>query len=198
MGGMYFEWSLVSDTLVTRAMTGDELRAYVFAEYGAPGLEGLGDRVARADASGTSTLDGDTLRGTVRFNRAGPDGSTLSLEQFEAQCLRGEPPALAAFAYAPPPGAEPDAEPGEVTPVVAYCALDAATLFEIETDLDTEEAHWVELPADALLLGPDAEPALASEMVGRGRCVLPPGWSVHRDEVERFHRWPGAAASEAL
>ncbi len=176
LGGRYFEWSLVSDALVTGAMTGDELRTYVYAEYGAPGLEGLGDRVARADADGTSTLDGNSLRDTVRFNRAGPGGSTLSLEQFEALQARGEPPAPAAFAYAPPAGAPDDVEPGEATPVVAYCPLDAATLFEIETDLDTDDVHWVELPAGAALCGPDGERARVVDVVAGGRRLLPPGW----------------------
>lgn len=58
----YLEWSTIVDAPITLGMSLDEFRAYYQDMYGrADAMYGLPDRIARADATGTSALFGKSL-----------------------------------------------------------------------------------------------------------------------------------------
>ncbi len=77
----YFEWSTIVDAPVTCGLTLPELQAYVKEEYGRRGLEDLPERVARADATGSSFVDWATKEELLATNRAGDDETHLSEEE---------------------------------------------------------------------------------------------------------------------
>lgn len=84
----YLEWSTVVDARVTSGMSLDEFTAYYQNEYGRSEMHQLPARIARADATGTSALDGKSLEKLVSYNKAGPRGSKLTLaEIYTAYCL---------------------------------------------------------------------------------------------------------------
>ncbi len=89
LGGRYFEWSTVSDAPRGGPFDLDGLRAYLRAEYGEEGVTSLPGRLARVEAKGTSSPYDKSVADTVRYNRAGPDESRLSLRQLEAMCAGG-------------------------------------------------------------------------------------------------------------
>lgn len=81
----YFEWSTVVDAPITYGMTEDELRAYMKDEYGNEGLSRLSERLARVAAKGTSSLVDDGLADLIRYNRAGPNETSLTEEEIYAR-----------------------------------------------------------------------------------------------------------------
>ena len=76
----YMEWSTVVDAPVTRAVPLDEFRDYYLDEYGSSREEYLLKCLARAEADGCSA-EGISLATLISCNRAGPQGSELSLDE---------------------------------------------------------------------------------------------------------------------
>lgn len=77
----YFEWSTVVDAPITYGMTRDECVAYIKEEYGNQGLFGLNERLEKADECGSSSRYVSTLEGIEKYNRAGPKGACLTLNE---------------------------------------------------------------------------------------------------------------------
>ena len=82
----YTEWSTASDAPVYKGMGLEHFTQQYASNYGKLALAGLPERLARADTKGTSSTDPtETLESLVRFNRAGPDESSLTLEELKAK-----------------------------------------------------------------------------------------------------------------
>lgn len=76
----YFEWSTVVDAPITYGLTREELRKYYKEEYGNYGMRTFEEKMSRVDRYGTS-LQGRSAQDVTRLNRAGPEGSPLSLHE---------------------------------------------------------------------------------------------------------------------
>ena len=88
----YFEYSTIVDAPVTAPMTKDELFEYVRREKGESGLWQLPERLRRVEERGHSAsapYANASVCCVLAGNRAGPNYSSWSLEQFKAWC-RGE------------------------------------------------------------------------------------------------------------
>lgn len=84
----YLEWSTVVDAPVTNGMSLEDLHQHIQNEYGRQGILELPARLARVEATGTSSIGG-TLDGLISCNRAGPNETELSLEELIAEyCVR--------------------------------------------------------------------------------------------------------------
>ena len=83
--GRYFEWSTVVDAPVTEPMTPEEFRDYWRDEYGRTGMLRLPEHMARVEEWGTS-CGGLALSAEecLRFNRAGPNETCLSMDELRA------------------------------------------------------------------------------------------------------------------
>ncbi len=82
---MYLEYSTVVDAPTTIAVTREEMRAYLIKRDGDGGDDGraVDERLERAERQGSSCrFFGSTLESEVRGNRAGKDGTEMSVEQF--------------------------------------------------------------------------------------------------------------------
>jgi hypothetical protein len=80
-GGLYMEWSTVADAPTTYLMTEEELKNFLFEEYGyEDGLQDLNDRLNRVREVGTSSRMGETKESLLRNNRAGEKGAKISTE----------------------------------------------------------------------------------------------------------------------
>lgn len=77
--GKFFEWSTIVDAPTCRAMGVAEFRDYYANEYGRQSLDGLSDRMERAEKTGCSSMIGESLSDVVACNRAGPGESTIPL-----------------------------------------------------------------------------------------------------------------------
>ena len=87
----YLEWSSVVDAPVTYGMTLDELKAHTKEQYGQQGLDVLPERLARVEATGTSSMMGDrSVEEFIRGNRAGKGETCLTLAQIGEMYCRGE------------------------------------------------------------------------------------------------------------
>ena len=76
----YFLWSTVVDAPVSGPLTREELEAHVRDESGREGVERLPERLARADAKGSSDLMGHDLAGVLATYRGG-GGRTKRLSE---------------------------------------------------------------------------------------------------------------------
>lgn len=72
--GFFFEWSTIVDAPVSPAMTKSEFNAYWLHRHGSQGMSELEDRLARAEATGSSSFRAMSVRDCVRGNRAGDRG----------------------------------------------------------------------------------------------------------------------------
>jgi hypothetical protein len=81
LGSKYVEWSSVSDAPVTYGMTLEELKDHVRFRYGQEGVDELPERLARVEEYGTSSFPPDKVEDLVLFNRAGHQGSCLTLKE---------------------------------------------------------------------------------------------------------------------
>lgn len=85
----YLEWSTIVDAPITYGLGLVDFVAYYRGQYGAKGMEGLQARLDRADAVGISALDGSTLEGILKGNRAGEGETPLTEpELYRKYCLR--------------------------------------------------------------------------------------------------------------
>jgi hypothetical protein len=92
-GERFLEWSTVVDAPVTLGMTEDELRHWHRAEYGRYEDDATIDaRIERCRASGTSSFIPSSVEAVVRYNRAGPDETCLTLEEIVADYCPLEAP----------------------------------------------------------------------------------------------------------
>lgn len=80
----YLMWSTIIDAPVTRGMAREDFEAWCQDEYGSRAMRDFPDRMARADATGTSYLD-RTLNDTIACNRAGEHEACLTMAQLVAQ-----------------------------------------------------------------------------------------------------------------
>jgi hypothetical protein len=79
--GWYFEWSTVVDAAVTEAMTKDEFIDYYRQTHGElEATHTLPDRLARAEAKGTSAHDYDSADDVMRYNRMGPNEGSVQVK----------------------------------------------------------------------------------------------------------------------
>lgn len=87
------EWSSVVDAPVSFGMTSEEFNAYYQEEYGKEGMRDLDQRLERVWKKGTSAHLYDSAEELVSFNRAGPNETSLSVEDIiEWYCRRKEEP----------------------------------------------------------------------------------------------------------
>jgi len=84
LDGLYFEWSTVVDAPVTPGMTLPEFEAYYRDEYGRSGFPLLAERLARVEATGTSSLIHRSVDEVIEHNRAGRDERCATREQIVA------------------------------------------------------------------------------------------------------------------
>jgi hypothetical protein len=85
----YLEWSTVVDAPITFGMTLDEFKGYYRDEYGKDAMRRLPGRLQRVEEKGISAHDLDGIESLGKFNRAGPDESTLTLDEiYQAYCLQ--------------------------------------------------------------------------------------------------------------
>lgn len=75
--GYFFEWSTIVDAPTTYGMRREEFEVYFEKRYGAEAMRDLPDRLSRALAQGTSSLDGTSAESLIAGNRAGPDETEL-------------------------------------------------------------------------------------------------------------------------
>jgi len=87
--GKYFEYSTIVDAPITRPMTLERFSAYYRDEYGASGSQDFAERLARADAKGTSSHLADSFEEVILLNRAGDGETAWTLDQFK-RWARGE------------------------------------------------------------------------------------------------------------
>jgi hypothetical protein len=86
--GAYNLFCTGSDSAVyERALTLQELTEKIRSEYGQRGLQELPERLERAHATGCSGLDGISLADCIEGNRAGPQESELTFDEFVAKYL---------------------------------------------------------------------------------------------------------------
>lgn len=99
-----------------RALTLDQLRMVVKESYGEHGLRTLPERLERAHRTGCSHINNWTLDDCISANRAGPNESSLSREEFIRQFLTlPTPAALDAGNTGTDGGEEPPANARQVT-----------------------------------------------------------------------------------
>ena len=86
--GVFNFFSTVSDGPVFESgLTLKQVRGYIKEEYGNRGLLWLNLRIERAVKHGTSELGATCLEDTIGFNRAGPNETKLSIEEFVDEFL---------------------------------------------------------------------------------------------------------------
>lgn len=85
---VYNIWSTICDApLFKEGCTLASLRAYIKQRYGEQGLEELPARLERAHKNGHSAYSGGSLEDLLICNRAGPNETELSFDDFVAQFL---------------------------------------------------------------------------------------------------------------
>lgn len=87
--GKYFEWSTVVDAPVSEPKTLEAFKAEYRRRFGSEGFKDSAARLARVEATGTSSHDGSTFESLVSCNRFGPNETEMSLEDLKAW-VRGE------------------------------------------------------------------------------------------------------------
>lgn len=86
--GVYNFFSTVVDApYFVHGLTLEQVTEYTREKYGSDGLAELPFRLERAHANGCSARYEETLEEAIRLNRAGPNESRLSFEDFVAQYL---------------------------------------------------------------------------------------------------------------
>ena len=86
--GVFNLYNSISDAPVfTSGVTETKLKRYFLRQYGESGLRTLEPRLIRAREQGTSCRLDDSLQETIAANRAGPNESRVSYEEFIAKFL---------------------------------------------------------------------------------------------------------------
>ena len=86
------EWSTIVDAPITYGLSWEEFQEHYREEYGRRSFEmELPERMARVDATGTSSRLHDSVDAVISFNHAGPNETCLSKEQIiERYCRNRE------------------------------------------------------------------------------------------------------------
>lgn len=85
----YLEWSEVVDAPTTCGMSLERFKEYYQGRYGELGMEFFEERLERVEKYGTSSRGGWSTKDLTAGNRAGPNESTLTIEEItKAYCLR--------------------------------------------------------------------------------------------------------------
>lgn len=87
---LYLEWTTVSDGPVSDAMPLEAFKSWYREEHGEASMEGLDDRIRRADRTGSSSPF-LSLATIIETNHAGPDGENLTLEEIIRTCSAPSP-----------------------------------------------------------------------------------------------------------
>lgn len=77
----YLLHSTVVDAPITYGMSLDQFKKFYQEEYGRQGMEELEKRLARVEAKGTSSMMHASAEDAIDWNRAGKDGTCLSIQQ---------------------------------------------------------------------------------------------------------------------
>lgn len=88
----YLMWSTVVDAPITMGLSREEFKEWYQEEYGNHGMIDFDSRIERVDAKGTSSMMDKNVEETVRFNRAGPKGAPISLQEIIRFFCLGEDP----------------------------------------------------------------------------------------------------------
>ncbi len=84
--GAYQIYSTISDgPYYVTALTLKQLRTHIRKTYGESGIRDLPQRLERAHRTGCSSVENMSLSDVIACNRAGPEESELSLDEFVAQ-----------------------------------------------------------------------------------------------------------------
>ena len=78
----YFDYSTVVDAPVTEPMTLDAYRAEYCRKFGQGAIRELDQRLERVEVKGTSSHIHSSAWDTIAHNRAGPEESCLSMDEF--------------------------------------------------------------------------------------------------------------------
>ena len=81
----YLEWSSVVDAPVSRGVGRAEFEKYYRRVYGKRGAYDLSKRLDRADEFGVADNGWGTVDDVIEFNRAGKDGTCLTLDEIYTQ-----------------------------------------------------------------------------------------------------------------
>lgn len=85
----YLEWSTIVDAPVTFGMSLEQFKEYYQGEYGRSSMVDLERRLERAEKFGTSSLNDSRTDELIAGNRAGPNETSLTVEEIvKAYCLR--------------------------------------------------------------------------------------------------------------
>lgn len=85
----YLLYSTVVDAPTTWGMTLPDLTKFYKEEYGNEGIRDLQKRMSRVEDKGTSSFLDSSVEDTIAGNHAGPDGTTITLDEiYTAYCLR--------------------------------------------------------------------------------------------------------------
>lgn len=85
----YLIWSSVVDAPISFGMNRAELEKWLKEEYGRAGLSDWLRMIPRVDEIGTSFYEHGSVKQTTRYNRAGPKGARLTLDEiYTAYCLQ--------------------------------------------------------------------------------------------------------------
>jgi hypothetical protein len=77
----YLIWSSVVDAPVSEGLSLEELRIWYKEEYGNHGMRDLDERLERVKSKGTSSKIHNSAEDTISCNRAGVDGTELTVQQ---------------------------------------------------------------------------------------------------------------------
>lgn len=83
-GAKYLEYSTITDTPITSAMTREAFEAYYLEEYGRSSMHTLKERMERVDRKGTSSRRDSSAEDTVSHNRAGFGWTCMTFTEFVA------------------------------------------------------------------------------------------------------------------
>ena len=88
IGDRYGEWSTIVDAPVTYLVPLEEFRAYYTTEYGRSSAGEFAERVARADAKGTSSHLHNSANDVMACNRFGDREGCLPVSECRAKWER--------------------------------------------------------------------------------------------------------------
>lgn len=79
--------TIVDDACYESALTLKQLEQVIRFDYGEQGIRGLPVRLERAHKSGCSSIHGETLEECISYNRAGPNETHITVDEFIAKYL---------------------------------------------------------------------------------------------------------------
>jgi len=80
-GPRYLEYSTVCDAPITYGMTLTAFKKHYLKQYGATSQSDMEGRLARTEATGTSSRIHASVADVIKMNRAGKDATRLTVDQ---------------------------------------------------------------------------------------------------------------------